>query len=114
PARGGISKRTCQGLCCSQRQQPILASGDRSSRKMEYFSHHLARAGCLPSRQTARRRHTSPAVLAWLSAFVEVSEELDRFTALGKSAYGVRARLRSEWPAETHSIPLYPAFRCDH
>jgi hypothetical protein len=50
-------------------------------------------------------------LLAWLTAFVETSEQFERFPALGKSAHQVRARLRSQWPRETHSIPLYSAFR---
>jgi hypothetical protein len=50
-------------------------------------------------------------LLAWLSAFIKTSEEFGRFPALGKSAHRVRARLRSQWPSETHNIPLYPAFQ---
>jgi hypothetical protein len=50
-------------------------------------------------------------LLAWLSAFVEMSEEFDRYPALGRSANRVRARLTSQWPSETHNIPLYPAFQ---
>jgi hypothetical protein len=51
-------------------------------------------------------------VLAWLSAFVEMSEEFDQFPALGKSAHRVHGRLKNQWPSDTHNIPLYPAFQC--
>src|SRR5215831_5766537 len=50
-------------------------------------------------------------VLAWLSAFVEMSEEFDHFPALGKSAHRVHGRLKSQWPSDTHNIPLFPAFQ---
>ena len=50
-------------------------------------------------------------LLAWLSAFVETSEEFDRYPALRRSAYRVRAQLTGQWPSETHKISLYPAFQ---
>ena len=50
-------------------------------------------------------------VLAWLGAFVDISDECGGFPALARKADQVRDRLRSEWPGETHEIPYAPAFR---
>ena len=50
-------------------------------------------------------------VLAWLAAFTEMSDEWGRFSALGRQADQVRARLKTLWSAETHDVPYYPAFR---
>jgi len=50
-------------------------------------------------------------VVAWLGAFANMSEQWGGFRAMRKTAIQVLARLRAEWPKETHEIPCAPAFR---
>jgi hypothetical protein len=75
---------------------------------MECVSHDLAYARTYQGGQPRGAASLRQQLLAWLSAFVETSDEFERFPALGKSAHRVRARLKSHWPSETHTIPLYP------
>lgn len=50
-------------------------------------------------------------IMAWIEAFADLSEEYGQLPALGHSAREMRARLCELWPAETHSLPFYPAFQ---
>lgn len=50
-------------------------------------------------------------VIAWLTAFADLSEEFGHLQALGASARSMVARLREVWSAETRNLPYYPAFR---
>jgi hypothetical protein len=67
--------------------------------------------GCLaedaPRGPTTRRQQ----FLAWLDVFGSMTEEFAFMTALGKSARAMAVRLRARWPADVHTLPLYPAFR---
>lgn len=64
-------------------------------------------AGDAPRGPTTRRQQ----YLAWLDAFGSMTEEFAYMTALGKSARAMAACLRARWPADVHTLPLYPAFR---
>ncbi len=50
-------------------------------------------------------------VMAWLSAFAEMTDEFGRFPALGRAAAQAHAELLRQWPGEAHEIPFFPAFR---
>jgi hypothetical protein len=50
-------------------------------------------------------------VIAWLTAFADLSEEFGYMQALGASARSMVARLCEVWSAETGKLPYYPAFR---
>jgi hypothetical protein len=50
-------------------------------------------------------------VLAWLNAFSEMTEEFSQMPSLGNSARRLLSRLKQLWPAETHTIPYYSAFK---
>jgi len=50
-------------------------------------------------------------VVSWLSAFSEMSEEFNQMLSLGNSARRLLSRLKELWPAETHTIPYYSAFK---
>jgi hypothetical protein len=50
-------------------------------------------------------------VVAWLSAFSEMSAEFSQMPSLGNSAQRLLSRLKKLWPAETHTIPYYSAFK---
>jgi hypothetical protein len=52
-------------------------------------------------------------VVAWLTAFADLSEEFCGMPALGLSARRMAERLRDVWPAEASNMPYYPAFRHD-
>ena len=118
-----IPKRLFPPFERAYRQQ--LSTGCPAAREERRFRHAIVEAAArwsvfhmiwrVPDAMKADRPRGGATlrqqVLAWLSAFIETSEEFERFGALGKSAHGVRARLRSRWPVETHSIPLYPAFQ---
>jgi hypothetical protein len=53
-------------------------------------------------------------VLAWLNAFLEMTEEFNQMPSLGNSARRLLSRLKRLWPAETHTIPYYSAFKNAH
>lgn len=50
-------------------------------------------------------------VIAWLTAFADLSEEFRYLQALGISARNMVGRLRNIWPAGVANLPYYPAFR---
>lgn len=50
-------------------------------------------------------------VVAWLSAFVDMTEEFNQMPALGNSALRLLSRLKTLWPPQTHTIPYYSAFK---
>jgi hypothetical protein len=50
-------------------------------------------------------------IVAWLTAFTDLSEECGRMLALSASARRVIERLRDLWPVEVCHLPYYPAFR---
>jgi hypothetical protein len=62
-----------------------------------------------------RGRHATlrQQVLASISAFSVLSEEVDQLPALGQSAAALERCLRARWPDETHYIPPYPAFAAE-
>jgi hypothetical protein len=49
-------------------------------------------------------------VIAWLSAFSDMTDEFSQLPALGSSARRLQSRLKALWPPETHTIPYYFAF----
>lgn len=50
-------------------------------------------------------------VIAWLTAFADLSEEFSYLQALGASARTMVARLCEVWSAGVDNLPYYPAFR---
>jgi hypothetical protein len=50
-------------------------------------------------------------LVAWLMAFINLSEEFCGTPALGRSARQMLERLSSIWSVEASSLPYYPAFR---
>jgi hypothetical protein len=46
-----------------------------------------------------------------LNAFSEMTEEFNQMPSLGNSARRLLSRLKQLWPAETHTIPYYSAFK---
>jgi hypothetical protein len=50
-------------------------------------------------------------VVAWLSAFSEMSEEFNQMSSLGNSARRLLSRLKELWPVNTHTIPYYSVFK---
>jgi hypothetical protein len=50
-------------------------------------------------------------VLAWTEAFAGLAAEFGHLSALGGSARELAARLRTAWPPEVHTLPVYPAFQ---
>lgn len=52
-------------------------------------------------------------MIAWLTAFADLSEEFSGMPALGASSRRMVERLGSVWPAEAGKLPYYPAFRDD-
>lgn len=52
-------------------------------------------------------------VVAWLTAFADLSEEFAGLPSLGTSARRIAERLLRVWPAAAGEMPYYPAFRRD-
>jgi hypothetical protein len=50
-------------------------------------------------------------VVAWLTAFTDLSEESSYLQALGASARSMVEQLCKVWSAEAVNLPYYPAFR---
>jgi hypothetical protein len=60
-----------------------------------------------PRGPTSRRQQ----YLAWMDAFIRLTEEYAHMQALGASARELASRLRMLWPVEAHTLPTYLAFR---
>jgi hypothetical protein len=60
-----------------------------------------------PRGPTTRRQQ----LLAWLEAFVAISEEANTLLALGAVAAALARRLRQQWSQDVHVLPYYPAFQ---
>ncbi len=88
-------------------QEASPASESRASAPSTISSSSSCLAGDAPRGPTTRRQQ----YLAWLDAFGSMTEEFAYMTALGKSARAMAACLRARWPADVHTLPLYPAFR---
>jgi hypothetical protein len=50
-------------------------------------------------------------IVAWLAAFAELSEEHGQMCGIGRSARALWVRLHELWPAESCTLPYYPAFQ---